>query len=536
VVSRGEVVVKRGFGAWQWRGYSLPAVGAIVLLVLISTAPQFAGYVVHPSHLFFTGVTVDSEDGAQHATWAAEMAMHLGYQNVLTPEAEPVGWFFSPLEFGLGLVQRATGVPYFLLLNALLVVAAPALALALMALARRAGFVHTGAVAAIALLAGSYAPLTSQLMRVGLMVGDDGKAGTLEIGTDATPLLARSSLYLLLATLAALALASNDDSPVRRFRRAGAAVFAMAAVYPFFVPTLWLAAAFCGVLWMKRTGWRPMLPALAWFYALSAPVVLYWALLPRFDGEYARFAAADHQPLFSPVSVVVSLGLGSGAIFGLSRLLRGNRAQQVLGAIAVAVVLMLYVPPHPWRSHLFFLSPLLVIGALAAWWPLVRRLRPGPRLILAGALIGAAAISLPYYERRAIDGLSVFGPPTYLSADDVQAIQWLADQPGTDVVLARADLSPWVAAGALHRVVVGHYLWTHNYFRRRTEVQSVFDGGEDPVQLLRAEDVKWVLIDGERGVPKWADGVEPVTRFGQTSILRADDLLTHAAQDARADQ
>jgi hypothetical protein len=517
----------------QWRGYSLPAVGAIALLVLISTAPQLAGYVVHPSHLLYTGVAGNPEDGAQHATWAAEMAMHVGYQNVLTSEAAPVGWFFSPLEFALGLVQRATGVPYFLLLNGLLVVTAPALALALMVLARRAGFVHTGSVAAIVLLAGSFAPLTSQLTRVGVTVGDAGKLGALEIGTDATPLFARATLYLLLATLAALALCSNDDGVVHRFRSAGAAVFVVATVYPFFVPTLWLAAALCAVLWVKGTGARPMLAALAWFYGLSAPGVLYWILLPRFDGEYARFAAADHQPLFSPVSVVLSLGLASGAILGLPRLLRGNRCHQVLGSIAAAVVLMLFVPAHPWRSHLFFLSPLLVIGAMAAWWPLLRRVRVGPRLILVGGLIGAAAISLPYYERRALDELANFGPPTYLSTDDIQAIEWLSDQPGTDVVLARADLSPWVAASALHRVVVGHYLWTHDYINRRTQVQSVFNDESDPVPLLRAQDVTWVMIDGDRGVPKWADGIEPVARFGQTSILRADDVLIHAAPEAR---
>src|SRR4029453_10129542 len=186
---------------------------------------------------------------------------------------------------------------------------------------------------------------------------------------------------------------------------------------------------------------------------------------------------------------------------------------------------------HPWRSHIFYLSPVLVIAALAAWWPVLQRLQSGPRRILSCGLMGAAMISTPYYYARNVSGVVHFGRPAYLTSGDVAAIQWSANQPGTDVVLARPDLSPWIASRGRHRVLVGHYLWTHDYRRRRAEVEAIFDDGADPRTLLRAEQVAWVVIDEDRGTPAWAQGIDPVVRFHQTVVLRADRLLEHLERD-----
>jgi hypothetical protein len=270
-----------------------------------------------------------------------------------------------------------------------------------------------------------------------------------------------------------------------------------------------------------------MLRGIGLLCILSVLPMLYWALLPWVDSEYARFAATNWRPLLSPLHTLVSLGLGSGAVFGIPRLLRANPYQQMLACFAVAFIGALYVPAHPWRSHIFYLSPVLVIAALAAWWPVFLRLRRGLRWILAVSLLVAATASIPYYYARYVSGLAHFGPPTYLTSGDVTAIQWIADQPGTDVVLARPDLSLWVASRGHHRVVVGNFYWTHEYGRRRAEVEAVFEDRADPRPLLRAEQVAWVLIDGDRGLPGWARGVEPAARFDQTVILRADRLLDH---------
>lgn len=155
------------------------------------------------------------------------------------------------------------------------------------------------------------------------------------------------------------------------------------------------------------------------------------------------------------------------------------------------------------------------------------RLRLGLRWVLAGSFLAVALISTPYYYASNIRDLVHFAPPAYLTSGDVSAIKWLADQPGTGVVLARWDLSPFVASRGHHRVVVGHWLWTHQYAQRRKEVEAIFENGADPRSLLQTEHVAWVLIDEDRGVPAWAMGLEPAAHFDQTVILPADQLLEH---------
>ena len=113
-----------------------------------------------------------------------------------------------------------------------------------------------------------------------------------------------------------------------------------------------------------------------------------------------------------------------------------------------------------------------------------------------------------------------------ISLDEGQraAFAWLARRHDDGVVLARRDISPWVAAKASHRVLVGHYLWTHDWKERGLEVDAIFDVGVNPLPVIRRFGVTWVLIDGERGVPAWIRGARPVARFGKTEIFSAGAL------------
>jgi hypothetical protein len=88
--------------------------------------------------------------------------------NLLTPERTPHGWFFSPLEFALGLAERVTGLSYGVLNVVLALLAAPALAFGLVALARRAGLGRPLVPLHVALLAGSFQPLVLGLHRLGI--------------------------------------------------------------------------------------------------------------------------------------------------------------------------------------------------------------------------------------------------------------------------------------------------------------------------------------------------------------------------------
>jgi hypothetical protein len=506
--------------AW-WKHHSARAVAVVVLIVVFSGLPSILGYLMQPSGLHFTGAATYTEDQAQHEAWATEMAAHLWYQNLLTPEHVSRGWFVTPLELLLGLVPRFTGIPYNFAADAVWLACAPFLAFALMTLGRRAGISRPGVAAVSALLAGSFAPL----LRAGAIVGlfKQSLPTMLSVGGDATPIFAGPSPYLLLAILTLLALASNPDVPSRGFRRAALALCPLAAIYPFFVPTLWLTAGLSALLWAGTRGWRCVLPGLSCLVFFSAVPILYWTILPQIDSEYARFATSNWTALLSPFCALVSLGLGSAAIIGLPRLLRGNSYQQMLACFTFAFIVALYIPAHPWRSHVYYLSPILTMAAFAAWSPIVFQFARRHWMV-AGSVILAVTVSDLYYYARNVRGLLSFAPPTYLTSGDLAAIRWISSRPGDDVVLARSDLSPWVAARGHHRVIVGHYLWTHEYRRRRAEVDKIFESGADPCPLIRKDDVKWILIDGDRGVPVWARGIRPAAYFDQTIILRADDL------------
>jgi hypothetical protein len=505
------------------------SITVIVLIVFVSSIPFFAGFLLEPAGLHFTGALTYPEDIAQHEAWASEMAAHLRYQNLLTPEPTARGWLFNPLELCFGLIKQATGIPYMVLWTGLGLLSAPPLAFGLITMARRAGLRRPGVAATVALLAGSFAPFERLAVMLGLVHSTTGTVQ--EIAGDATPTFvgafgAYFYLSLVVLVLVALPLGTAADA-ARGFRFAGVPLSVLAMVWPFFVPTLGLTAILCALLWARSRGWQSMLRGIGWLGVWSALPMIYWFVLPRVDGEYARFAAANVQGIFSIPVILVSLGLGAGAIIGIPRLLGGNTYQQMLACCSVAFCVALYIPSHPFRTHLFVVSPVLVIAALAAWWPIFLRLRRFPRLIVASSLLAAATISAPYAYVRNLKSLVRFAPPTYITSGDLAAIHWIAEQQGTDVVLARSDLSPLVASRGHHRVVVGHWLWTIQYQRRRAEVERIFENGADPRSLLQKEQVAWVLIDEDRGVPAWAAGVKPVVRFDRTIILGADRLLEH---------
>jgi hypothetical protein len=495
---------------------------------VVAEAPSIAGYALGGAS--FTGSPTPAKyvpDFAQHELWAREMSRHGRFLvNLMTPEHTKPGWFFSPLEFVLGLAQRATGAPYGVMNIAAALVGGIALALVLRALAQRAGLERPGLPLLVALVAGSFQPLVLLAGRLG-MPGTSHLAG---VGGGTSPLSAGAWPYLPLAALVLLLLAgSKAAEPTGAFRRAGLALMAEAAIYPFFVPTLWLAGALYATVCARTLGWRRVFPGLAWFTALpAAPVVYYAVVLPRIDPEFARFSRLNHSPLLHPGGLVISLGLGLAAILGLGRLLRGNNAQRVLACFAMALLVALYLPRHPDRSHILYLDPLLVLGGFAAWKPFLDARRPGRWHVLAAAAVAAALVSGPYYFRPEITSLAPRVTPVFLNSGDRAAFSWLAQRHDGGGVLARSDLSPWVAARTGHRVLVGHYLWTHDWEDRSREVDKVFGSDTSPVPLIERFGVTWVLIDGERGTPAWARGVPVAARFDDATVLRARAVVERA--------
>jgi hypothetical protein len=213
----------------RWRSQLPIAVAAVFVIVLISVGPAFAGYVVAPKGLSYTGAATYAEDEAQHEMWAVQLATNLRVKNLLTPEPTPAGWFFTPLELAYGLVQRWTGISYAVTSNAFALVCAPLLAAALLCLARRSEIRWAAIAAVVSLLAGPFAPLFVYAAAHGLYMGN------VEIlrsaGGDGTPVFAGPGPYLLLALVALVLLpTSRPRDPGRGFRFAGGALFVLGTV------------------------------------------------------------------------------------------------------------------------------------------------------------------------------------------------------------------------------------------------------------------------------------------------------------------
>jgi hypothetical protein len=513
----------RSAGVVRLRSVDGAGIAAVLAVVLLAEAPLIAGFALAGRN--FTGSATAAKyvaDSAQHELWADQMAWHGRFlANLLTPEHTPAGWLFNPLEFSFGMAERITGLPYGILNVVAELLVAPLLAVGLVLLARQAGLRRPAFPLFVALLAGTFQPLVLYARDLGLR----GTSHLSGVGVDNSPPSAGTWLILPLAVLTLICLARPARDPTLGFRRAGVALMALTAIYPFLTPALWLTGAFYALLLTRRLGWRRVLPGVTWFSVLPlAPLLYYAVVLPSVDPEFERFSRLNYVPVFGLGGLLTSLGLGVATLIGLPRLLHGNEAQRVLGCASLAVVVALYLPRHPDRSHVLYLGPVLVIGAFAAWWPELRARRVGRWHVLAAVMVAAALVSAPYYYRFRIEALMDRSAPAFLTAGDRAAFSWLTRQHDGGVVLARTDIGPWVAARGRHRVIAGHYLWTHDWRRRSRNVDAVFGKGTDPRTLIRRFGVTWVVIDTERGTPRWARGIIPTRRFDSTIVLAASQL------------
>jgi hypothetical protein len=507
--------------------YAIAAIGAIQLVELAMLA---GGYIWRPKGSVFTGNVWYAEDGAQHEMWAREMWVHVFARNLLTPQPTSRSWFFSPLEWFYGGLRAITNVPYPVVTAVLGTLCVIPFVLGLIHLAWQTGVKRARICAVVAVFAGGFAPLVAGLRNLGLLhVNGDVLHQALSVSSDATPGAVGLGVNQLLIVAVLVGLAWGAAGRMKGFALAGIALAATAAVYPFYAPTLGVVTVVCLVLWRGSLGRERTTRAALWALVPAIPPFAYYALLPKIDSEFAHFQALNHQPIFSLKVLLLSFGVGLIALAGVPRLFRGGHIQQMFGVLAVTVLFFLFIPQTPWRSHLLHFSPFLVIGAFAAWEPVFERLGERRRrigvLVVIGCMIAGAAAT-PYYLWKMAHTEAQAEAPQFITSGEHDAITWLAERSGNDTVLAPSNVSPWVAAWASKRVVVGHFLWTHNYDANRRNVDAIY-AGVDPSRLIRQFGVKWILVD-TTSLPTWAHGLQPAAHFSGAEILdSAAVLATH---------
>jgi hypothetical protein len=115
----------------------------------------------------------------------------------------------------------------------------------------------------------------------------------------------------------------------------------------------------------------------------------------------------------------------------------------------------------------------------------------------AAALVVLVSLTNVYLFTWRFIELRRHAPPYYLHQDEVEALEWLAQnaQP-SDVVIAAADAGQFVPNYGGSRAYLAHWAMTNRFFERRDNVRRFFNAGESNgwrAALMRSEGLTLVL-------------------------------------------
>ena len=242
--------------------------------------------------------------------------------------------------------------------------------------------------------------------------------------------------------------------------------------------------------------------------------LLYYAVLGRADLSWklARDASRHDYPLWSLLLAILPLLIP--ALLAYRR-----RARTFLGATTQAwpgAVLLLYfvsasalgaTPLHAFQGISIPLAVLAVQGVASV--PALRRLpRPG---LIAAALIALVTIPNAVFELKNAADTVAPQPinPTFIKADERDALNYLAASKTPGGVLSRSYLGALVPAKTGRRVFVGDCLWSQPHCYERVHgARVLFGGGMTP---KHGADVRQADRRGVRALRLRVAGEHPET-------------------------
>jgi hypothetical protein len=274
--------------------------------------------------------------------------------------------------------------------------------------------------------------------------------------------------------------------------------FAPIAVYTILGVTLL-------VIWWRNARSRPSLfsaqsasgfpryPLAAAFIAglITTPLLVYLYSATQADAVLRAWSQQNLTPSPPPLDYVLGYGLlWIFAFFGARQAWRRKTDWDVLLVVWVLVTLPLLYAPFPLQRRLS-LGLHVPIGLLAAigLTEIVRAKWP------RRALIGVTLLTSLFIELALLGGAAASDPRIYLSTNEAAGLNWLQQNaPTTAVVLASPELGSFIPAQAGQRVVYGHPFETVDAKRREQEVKDFFAGKVDQPQVLRDNNITYVLV------------------------------------------
>ncbi len=521
---------------WRW------VVLVTLVLVVASSLPYVAAWMVRPAGTHFAGLLVNPLDGH---SYIAKMRQGLDgswhFRLAFTPEPQEGAYLFL-LHIALGHAARWTGLPLIALYHGARVLGGVVLLLV--------------AYRFIASLGGERGQRRLALLLVGVSSGLGwlvAPAGYLSsdlwvpeafvfysiLGTLHFPL----AIALMLVILMGLARPSREPG-WREALVAAMASVGLGVVQPFgVIPVYATLAVWLALRWLRdrRVAWRRAgWTAAAGLVALAYP--LYGALAIQADPVLAGWSAQNQTPSPPAWDWLLSFGLVAAlAVPGVATSMHpGTDGGLLLVAWVIATGEGMYAPLALQRRLALGLQVPVALLAAAGWWQVIRpRLRARLRGPVTVAILGFSALSNLFLVAMLVLAALRGEPRFYLSDGEWQALEWLREAVDHDrVVLCAPQTGMFVPAWAGQRVVYGHPFETVDAERRKAQVEAYWRGEMDPAEresFLKENRVRYVLVGpreleiGERRMEngEWRMEIaqqagEPVFEAGDVSVYEVD--------------
>ncbi|HYS03311.1 MAG TPA: hypothetical protein VET82_13275 [Candidatus Eisenbacteria bacterium] len=303
----------------------------------------------------------------------------------------------------------------------------------------------------------------------------------------AIPHFAWATTLIVLALIGLLDLQKRPA--IRPLLLTGLWLTALAAIHPQMIPVLaiiWAAYRLVRWRWRARPAARSLLAEAAAF-AIPIPLLLYNAWVLYTDPTIALWAKQWKHQAPNILSLLISLGLPlAAAAYAMALTWRRRDRELALLAVWPPLVIALLYLPNVANIQRRLLDALYVplgflaavgLRALLARWP--RRAARLERILvplfcLSSALVLAIAL-------RFASGVY---PEIYLSADQVQAMNWLSTHhERADRVLSSPGDGLYIPAWSGVPVYVGHYSETLDYFGKIRTADAMLQATTPPAQL-----------------------------------------------------
>jgi hypothetical protein len=491
-------------GEWRWVAW------VTLVLVIASSLPYLAVWVMTPEDAHFTGLIFNPQDGNSYiAKMRQGLAGSWSFRLPYTPEPHngaPVYLFY----LFLGHVARWTGLPLIVIYHAARILGGAVMLLAFYALTSRLSD-DVGERRAMFLLAALGSGLGWLAGLLGVMTSDLWVPEAFPVYA----LLANAHFPLamgLMVWIADCGLQIASRKSQREWARGLG--MTMAAVVLGVVQPFGLVAVFggLGVMLVVRIVRERGMPwrAVAWTVIagmVALPYPLYMLRAIRSDPVLAAWNAQNvttSPPLWDWV-LSYGLVLALAVLGGVCVARRGSDGGWLLLAWAAVTLVGMYLPlPLQRRLSLGLGAPLGLLAGVG-WWRAVRpRVNARRRGFVQGLVVVSCTLTPALLVMMALLAALGGNPWFYLSDGEWAALAWLREEgrPGA-VVLCAPQMGLFVPAWAGQPVVYGHPFETVDAEQRQAEVEAYWAGGMSVLELdafLQKNRVGYIFV----GPREWA--------------------------------